>query len=121
MTLINWFDIPVEDIERAGKFYGTILDVELNHLETPDFVMKWFPAPSLAESEGGLIQGGGRKPSRDGTVVYFNGGTDLDTILSRVEAAGGRIEMPKTGDDSSGYVAFFIDTEGNKIGLHSTG
>ena len=117
--LIHWFDIPVLDIERAGNFYRSILGVELTHIEAPpDFVMKWFPSDEPGGG-GGLIQGGGRRPSDDGTVVYFNGGGDLDTVLNRVEAAGGRVLMAKTGSDENGYVAFFNDTEGNRVGLQS--
>ncbi len=119
--LIHWFDIPVADIERAGRFYSTILGVELTHLEAPpDFVMKWFPSDTSGGG-GGLIQGGGRKPSSDGTVVYFNGGDDLNTVLDRIEPAGGQVVMTKRGDEKNGYVAFFIDTEGNRVGLHSGG
>jgi predicted enzyme related to lactoylglutathione lyase len=117
--LIHWFDIPVTDIERAGRFYSTILGVELTHLEAPpDFVMKWFPSDE-PHGGGGLIQGGGRVPSGDGTVVYFNAGDDLNVVLDRVEPAGGRVIMPKTGSDQTGYVAFFFDTEGNRVGLQS--
>jgi uncharacterized protein len=119
--LIHWFDIPVLDIERAGTFYSTVLDIELTHIEAPpDIVMKWFRTDE-PHGGGGLIQGGGRKPSGDGTVVYFNGGADLRTVLDRVEPAGGTIAVGKTGDEKSGYVAFFIDTEGNRVGLHSMG
>jgi predicted enzyme related to lactoylglutathione lyase len=117
--LIHWFDIPVLDIERAGRFYGTILQVELTHLEAPpDFVMKWFPTDE-PHGGGGLIQGGGRKPSGDGPVVYFNAGSDLNTVLDRVEDAGGTILTQKTGNPDWGYVAFFLDTEGNRVGLQS--
>jgi uncharacterized protein len=117
--LIHWFDIPVDDIERAGQFYSTVLDVQLTHLQAPpDFVMKWFPSEDM-HGGGGLIQGGGRRPARDGTVVYFNGGHDLNAVLNRVEPAGGKVITPKTGNDQSGYVAFFLDTEGNTVGLQS--
>jgi len=119
--LIHWFDIPAVDIERAGRFYRAVLDVELTHLEAPpDIVMKWFPS---AERHGGgsLIQGGGRMPSADGSVVYFNAGDDLNTVLDRVEPAGGRVLVRKTGNEQSGYVAFFLDTEGNRVGLQSAG
>jgi predicted enzyme related to lactoylglutathione lyase/uncharacterized protein YndB with AHSA1/START domain len=119
--LIHWFDIPVLDIERAGGFYSTILDMELRHLEAPpDFVMKWFPSDESGGG-GGLIQGGDRRPSSDGTVVYFNAGPDLDRVLSRIEPAGGKVLMEKTGSPESGYVAFFLDTEGNRVGLQSPG
>jgi predicted enzyme related to lactoylglutathione lyase len=117
--LIHWFDIPVLDIERAGKFYGQILGVELRHIDAPpDFVMKWFPSDD-PHGGGGLIQGGGRAPSGEGTVVYFNGGDDLNSVLNRVEPAGGKVIMPKSGNAQNGYVAFFFDTEGNRVGLQS--
>ncbi len=117
--LINWFDIPVLDIERAATFYSTILGVELTHHEAqPDIVMKWFPLDE-EHGSGGLIQGGGQKPSSEGTVVYFNAGDDVDPVLNRVQAAGGRVLMAKSGDEKTGYVAVFIDTEGNRVGLHS--
>jgi uncharacterized protein len=109
---------PVQDIERAGDFYSRVLGLELRHIEAPGFVMKWFPSDE-PHGGGGLIQGGGRTPSSDGCVVYFNAGEDLNTVLDRVEPAGGRVTMAKTGDDASGYVAFFTDTEGNTVGLHS--
>lgn len=67
-----------------------------------------------------LIQGGGRTPNSDGTVAYFNSGDDLNEVLNRVEPAGGRVILPKTGDEASGYVAFFLDTEGNRVGLQSS-
>jgi predicted enzyme related to lactoylglutathione lyase len=119
--LIHWFDIPALDIERAGRFYSTVLGLELTHLEAPpDYVMKWFPTDE-PHGGGGLIQGGGRKPSSDGPVVYFNAGDDLDTVLDRVEPAGGRVLSPKSGNPEWGYVAFFLDTEGNRVGLQSPG
>jgi uncharacterized protein len=119
--LIHWFDIPCLDIERAGKFYSTILGVELKHLEAPpDYVMKWFPSEE-PQGGGGLLQGGGRKPSADGTVVYFNGGDQLDAILKRIPEAGGKVLSPKSGSAKTGYVAFFLDTEGNRVGLHAMG
>jgi predicted enzyme related to lactoylglutathione lyase len=60
------------------------------------------------------------KPSADGVKIYLNGNPDLAKILSKVEKAGGKITMPKTKiSDDIGYMAFFIDTEGNSIGLHS--
>jgi predicted enzyme related to lactoylglutathione lyase len=96
-----------------------MLDVQLAHLQAPpDFVKKWFPSEDM-HGGGGLIQGGGRRPTRDGTVVYFNGGEDLNTVLNRVEPAGGKVITPKTGNDQSRYVAFFLDTEGNTVGLQS--
>ena len=68
---------------------------------------------------GALMQSEGSNPSMDGTVVYLSGGDDLSTPLSKVEAAGGKIIMPKTSIGNNGFMAHFSDTEGNHIALHS--
>jgi predicted enzyme related to lactoylglutathione lyase len=83
--------------------------------------MGMFPADQGAVG-GALVQGDGSIPSEQGTLVYLNGGGDLAPILGRVEGAGGSIAVPKTeiGNDF-GFFAHFIDTEGNKVGLHSMG
>ncbi len=82
--------------------------------------MKWFPTDE-PHGGGGLLQGGGGEPSAVGTVVSFNGGDDLNIVLDRVEPAWGRVTLAKTGDEESGYVTFFGDTEGNTAGLQSMG
>lgn len=67
-----------------------------------------------------IINGTEYKPSTQGTVVYLNGGDDLQKVADKIEANGGRIMLPKTeiGPDM-GFYAIFTDTEGNKLGLHS--
>ncbi len=80
--------------------------------------MAMFPfAPGIAS--GALVQSPDSKPSGSGTTVYLNGGNDLSDPLSRVEAAGGKIIMPKTSMGENGFVARFQDTEGNVVALHS--
>ena len=116
---INWFEIPVLDFERAIKFYETVLDIQM---QRPFNEMKYamFPADMQQGGVGGgLLQEEGYKPSDHGTVVYLNGGEDLSVPLSKVEAAGGRIIMPKTGIGENGFMAHFMDTEGNRVALHS--
>lgn len=118
---LNWFEIPAADIKRAVKFYNTIFDVELTPMEgTPGFTMAMFPA-SPGEIGGAVLQGEGYVPSKEGTVVYLNGGEDLSVVLGRVEEAGGQVLGPKTDIGEYGFLAFFEDTEGNKVGLHSMG
>jgi len=68
---------------------------------------------------GGLAQGEGFEPSTKGTIVYLNGGEDLSIPLSKVTQAGGEIIMPKTAIGQNGFMAQFIDTEGNKVAFHS--
>jgi hypothetical protein len=117
---LTWFEIPVTDILRAIQFYSTILEAELEAVEhNPGYPMATLPYRYGVG--GALVQGQGYAPSTRGTIVYLNCGSDLDAILGRVEAAGGKILMPKTGSGETGYAAYILDTEGNKIGLHGRG
>ena len=116
---INWFEIPVSDMDRALKFYNTIFGVEMGTMEAmPGFTMAMFPAEEGGVG-GALVHGDGYKPSQEGTVVYLNGGADLSDVLDKVQTAGGKVVMPKTDIGEHGFVAYFQDTEGNKVGLHS--
>ena len=83
--------------------------------------MAFFPSENMSgKVSGGLVQGPMHKPSLDGAKIYFNGNPDLSEALSKIEAAGGKVTMPKTKiSDDIGYMAFFIDTEGNGVALHS--
>jgi predicted enzyme related to lactoylglutathione lyase len=103
---------------RAIKFYSAILGAELQTMDTPEGQMAFFPS-GQNDIGGALSQGGDAKPSTTGTLVYLNGGEDLGRVLDRVEAAGGKVTQPKTDIGEYGFVAYFTDTEGNKVGLHS--
>ena len=116
---INWFEIPAADIQRAQKFYSKILGLELFMSHGEGFQMAIFPGHGHEVVHGALVQGQGYIPSEQGTVVYLNGGADLNQALGKVEAAGGKILKPKFGIGEHGFIAFFRDTEGNKVALHS--
>jgi len=120
---ISWFEIPTTDMERAQKFYETIFQIQLAPLETENFKMRMFPIDDPMNGIGGTLikTDGFHIPSAtDGPLVYLNGNPDVQIILDRIEAAGGKIIVPKTKiSDEYGYMAVFIDTEGNRIGLHS--
>jgi predicted enzyme related to lactoylglutathione lyase len=117
---LNWFEIPATNIQRAMKFYGTIFGVEMSSMEAmPGYTMAMFPAEGGVG--GAILQGEGYAPSTEGTLVYLNGGEDLSAVLDKVEGAGGQILMPKSDIGENGFVAYFKDTEGNKVGLHSMG
>ncbi|MFN0275801.1 MAG: VOC family protein [Chitinophagales bacterium] len=119
---LNWFEISVADINRAKKFYETIFGIEMMAMEMMGTHMAMFPwEPGTGKANGALCQGEMHKPSMDGVKVYMNGDPDLQVVLDKVEAAGGKITMPKTEIGSNGFMAFIIDTEGNSIGLHSNG
>jgi len=117
---INWFEIPVTDFDRAKKFYETILGVEVMEMPFPNGKYGMFPADMMNGGVGGgLAQGEGFEPSDKGTVVYLNGGDDLSLPLSKVAQAGGKIILPKTSIGANGFMAHFIDTEGNRVAFHS--
>jgi uncharacterized protein len=117
---LNWFEISVTDISRAKKFYETVFDFQMQEMEMMGMKMAFFPMePGSGKANGGLAQSQMHKPSAEGVKVYLNGNPDLSVALSKVEAAGGKITMPKTSIGPNGFMAFFTDTEGNSIGLHS--
>ncbi len=120
---INWFEIPVKNFDRAKKFYETLMNVTINVMPAmPDMPMKYGMFPFDMQGGGiggGIIEASGYEPSDKGALVYLNGGDDLSVPLSRVEAAGGKIILPKTPIGPNGFMAHFTDTEGNKVALHS--
>ena len=115
---LNWFEIPVRDMKRAKKFYETILGIKLQEMEMPGGQYAMWPfAPGVLG--GGLIKAKGYVPSKRGTLVYLNGGTDLNKALKKVSKAGGQVIAEKFSIGENGFVATFKDSEGNKIALHS--
>ena len=122
-NMLNWFEIYVSDLERAKKFYETILDIKMENMDMGDMKMYAFPyAPGSGKVSGALIYHAMRQPSENGALIYLNGNPDLQIVLDRVSTAGGKVTMPKTKiTDEIGYMAFFVDSEGNGMGLHSRG
>lgn len=118
-SALSWFEIPVSDFHRAQAFYEAVLATKMERMDMGPTVMGMFPADQTSVG-GAIVFDGSSQPSANGTVVYLNGGEDLAPVLGRVEAAGGRIVVPKTeiGNDF-GFFAHFLDSEGNKVGLHS--
>ncbi|MBK6343890.1 MAG: VOC family protein [Flavobacteriales bacterium] len=118
---LNWFEIPAKDIKRAKKFYQAIFKMKMEEMEMMGMKMAFFPwAPGTGKANGGLCVSKMHKPSASsGVVVYLNADPDLKTVLGRVAKAGGKVVMPKTAIGENGFMAFFIDTEGNRMGLHS--
>lgn len=118
-NMINWFEIPVSDFARAKAFYEQILAISIQDLEMEGNTMGMFPGNEQVVS-GAIVKSDNHFPSDKGCVVYLNGGSDLNVVLGRVEQAGGNVVVPKTMiSPEMGYFAFFADTEGNTIGLHS--
>lgn len=116
---INWFAIPTSDFPRAVKFYNAILGQELHVMKMAESDLAFFPAEQGSVS-GHLFKAEPFEPSDKGVLIYLNGGDDLQPILDRVETAGGKVVAEKRQvSPEIGYVAEFIDTEGNKVALHS--
>jgi predicted enzyme related to lactoylglutathione lyase len=120
---ISWFEIPAIDLGRAQKFYETIFNIQMIPFDTPNFQMRMFPVEDMMNGIGGAISKaeGFYKPSAtDGPLVYLNANPDVQNVLDKIEAAGGKIVVPKTQiSPEFGYMAVFIDSEGNRVALHS--
>lgn len=118
-SYVSIFEIPATEISRAVDFYQAILDIKIEKMDMPEMQMGILPYEGQMVI-GVIIKAEGYKPSADGVTIYLNGGDNLQVILDKVEKNGGKILVPKTPHaDESGYFALFLDSEGNKIGLHS--
>lgn len=120
---ISWFEIPATDLDRATQFYETIFQTSLIPMDMGDMKMRMFPVKDMMTGIGGALVHSPdfyKSSATDGVLIYLNGNPDVQTVLDRVEKAGGSIALPKTliGPEY-GYMALFIDTEGNRVGLHS--
>jgi len=119
---ISWFEIGSTDLNRAQKFYETIFDIQLIPMDMDKIKMRMFPVEDMMGVGGAIVDSGGfHKPSAtDGPLIYLNGNPDVQIVLDRVVGAGGQIIVPKTEiSPEYGFMAVIIDTEGNRIGLHS--
>jgi len=115
---VQWFEIATKDLERAKNFYAKVFELEFQFIEMPDSKMYMFGDPKGVGSSGALLHSSDSIPSADGTRVYFEC-EDLAVEAERIDKAGGKLIVPKTDIGEFGYFGLFIDTEGNRIGLHS--
>lgn len=120
---ISWFEIPTIDLDRATAFYEDIFQLRLIPLDAPNLKMRMFPITDMGKGVGGALvySGGFHKPSAtEGPLLYLNANPNLQIVLDRIPAAGGRVIVPKTQiSPEYGYMGAFIDSEGNRIALHS--
>ncbi|HNR07111.1 MAG TPA: VOC family protein [Saprospiraceae bacterium] len=119
---ISWFEIPTTDLDRATAFYETIFQVKLNPLDLANIKMRMFPLEDIMGVGGALTYAEGfYKPSAtDGPLIYLNANPDVQIVLDRIPEAGGTILVPKTEiSPEYGFMAVFLDSEGNRIALHS--
>ncbi|WP_316812085.1 VOC family protein [Pedobacter heparinus] len=125
-NVLTWFEIPVSDTKRAKKFYETILDLKMSTREFPETKeeLTFFPYnPNIIQATSGRITGvltksNTNSPSDKGTLIYINASPTIQTVIDKVEKAGGKILVPKTAMNA-GFIAIITDSEGNRIGLHA--
>jgi predicted enzyme related to lactoylglutathione lyase len=119
---ISWFEIPTTDLDRAQKFYETIFDMQMIPMDMPQLKMRMFPVENMMNVGGALCYSPDfyKPSSTDGPLVYLNANPDVQNVLDKIESAGGKIVVPKTEiSPEYGHMAVFIDTEGNRVALHS--
>jgi len=117
---VNWFEIPVSNLSRAKTFYESILGVEVTESEMGPKKMGWFPmemgAPGAA---GSLVKADGFKPSHEGSLVYLHV-DKIDPTLELIGNNGGKTLMPRMSIGDHGFIAYFEDSEGNRVALHES-
>lgn len=119
---INWFEIPVAQLDRAMAFYATVTGRKLQRMDfgVPGQQEAVFETADQNERTGSLVQGAQSQPAQVGAMLYLNVEDGLDECLKRVAAAGGTVALGKTAlPPGMGSFAQIIDTEGNRVGLHS--
>lgn len=116
---ITWFEIAVSDLERAKLFYEKVFGMDFEYIEMPGTKMYMQNVDnSKGEIGGALILADDNTPASNGTIIYFNS-NDCNNEALLIEPAGGKLLFPKTSLGEYGYMVQFIDTEGNRIGIHS--
>ncbi|MFA8341462.1 MAG: VOC family protein [Rhodothermaceae bacterium] len=118
-NVVNWFEIPVKDMARAKDFYKSLFGFDLADMEMPNMQLASFPMIQGGEfATGALVKAEGYEPNTTGTTVYFTC-ENLSEQLEAVEKLGGKICTPKTSIGEYGFIAHIIDSEGNRVALHS--
>lgn len=120
-NMIGWFEIPVIDMDRAKKFYEEVFDIEIQIQDFQGTLMGWFPfSESKPGAAGSLIKNKAYSPSEDkGVLIYFSA-TDISAQLKKVLELGGKVLQAKSLiSEDVGYMGLFVDSEGNRIALHT--
>jgi predicted enzyme related to lactoylglutathione lyase len=116
---VGWFEIYVQDMDRARKFYEATLQTTLERLEMPDVELWVFPMlDERPGAPGALVKMEGKDSGAGGVIIYFSC-ADCAEEAGRAAENGGKVVKEKFPIGSYGFIAFVEDTEGNVIGLHS--
>jgi predicted enzyme related to lactoylglutathione lyase len=119
---VVWFDMPVKELERAVRFYSAVLGKPISKQKFGNIAFAVLPHEQQTEVSGCLTPGSdgdGTRPADHGVLLYFNCQGRLDQAVQAVEPNGGKILQPRHGIGSYGYRAIILDSEGNRIALHS--
>ncbi|MEY3422057.1 MAG: hypothetical protein RIR48_2360 [Bacteroidota bacterium] len=123
MNAISWFEIPVIDVDRAQNFYEKIFGITMLNLDNPNLQMRAFPFENIMDGVSGALvcnKDFYTPTANQGALIYLNANPDLQQVLDKVSEAGGKVFIPKTKiNDNFGFMAIFMDTEGNRVGLQS--
>ena len=119
MNAVNWFELPVRDLERATDFYAKVLDRALKIETIGNETLTRFGSAKDGDAGGALVQLAGREPSEHGTRIYMPIG-DITAALNRAREAGGKVVTEKTPIGPMGFIGLFRDPDGNVVGLHAT-
>jgi predicted enzyme related to lactoylglutathione lyase len=116
---IVWVDIPVLDLDRAIKFYSAVLGKPVRKEQLPGFTIGILPheGPDVGAC---LVTSDEHKPSDHGPLIYLNAGGRLDAAIAAVPGSGGKVLKPKHSIGPYGFRSIILDSEGNRIALHST-
>ena len=120
---VGWFEIYVQDMDRAKAFYQSVFQVELDPLPSPDPDLEMWVFPGMGcENQpgcsGALCKMKDKDSGNGGTIVYFSC-EDCGTTGARAPEYGGKVHLPKMSIGDYGFISLIYDTEGNMIGLHS--
>ncbi len=115
---INWFEIIVSDLDRATRFYESMLGKKLKREIFGGRPMATFETSDRADVGGSLVGDPKHQASDTATIVYLDA-PDLDACVERAAKAGGKVALPKTDIGDPGFIAIVVDTEGNRVGLHT--
>ena len=121
---VGWFEIPVSDMARAVKFYETVLDVKFEPYKVGEHEMALFPMTEGRGASGALVYHKEfyktPKDPKEGVLIYFTSHSgDLTNESRRIDQAGGRVVVPRESIGAHGFIAIFLDSEGNRVALHS--
>ncbi|MBE0529032.1 MAG: VOC family protein [Thermoleophilia bacterium] len=115
---IVWADIPVGDMDRARAFYSAVLQADVELMPGMDDVALLPMEPG--DASGDLVKSDRATPGAGGVTIYLDSKGDPEGMLGRAVAAGGQVDMPVADmGEMVGFIGFFIDTEGNRVGVHA--